>query len=170
VTTPSSYYDELVPGTTKTYRGGAWELEAGRLPDGRYAVDHYSSAAPRRQRRYFATRHAAFGYAARGLRLRASLRRKGEAHDTEDADPRTCAADPGARPRARARRRSPPAGSGVAWAQITDAIVDRAAPYRAPFSLLPTGASETAIRRHYAVALERPAGTLELRLEGGSDA
>lgn len=54
----SGYYDEFV-GATVTRQVGGWELEYGQLPDGRWAVDYYSAAAPRKQRHYFDQEHEA---------------------------------------------------------------------------------------------------------------
>ena len=47
----SGYHDPLC--LIETLRGGAWTLDIGRLPDGRFAVDHFSAAASGYQRLYF---------------------------------------------------------------------------------------------------------------------
>lgn len=52
--TASGYHDTFISGVSHR-RVGAWELELGQLPDYRWAVDHYSDAAPRKQRVYFDT-------------------------------------------------------------------------------------------------------------------
>lgn len=49
----SGYYDDLLGPPDGARRVGAWYLEYGQLPDGRWAVDYYSDAAPRKQRHYF---------------------------------------------------------------------------------------------------------------------
>ena len=59
--TASSYYDSAVYVGEENI--GAWRLVVGELPDGRYCVDHTSTAAPRVQRLYFDTRQEAIDYA-----------------------------------------------------------------------------------------------------------
>jgi hypothetical protein len=49
--TPSGYHSETRP--IETFRGGAWTLDLGVLPDGRFALDHSSIASSHRQRLYF---------------------------------------------------------------------------------------------------------------------
>jgi hypothetical protein len=57
----SGYYDHARPIAEGTV--GAWTLCVGTLPDGRYAVDHYSRADGRKQRLYFSDRAEALTYA-----------------------------------------------------------------------------------------------------------
>lgn len=63
----SGYYDEITH--VEDHAVGAWQLEVGRLPDMRYAVDHYSRADGRKQRLYFNTYVEAHNYATTFGRL-----------------------------------------------------------------------------------------------------
>ena len=57
----SGYYTESEYVTA--YEVGAHRMEVGKLPDGRYAVDHTSLASPRITRSYFDSEQEARAFA-----------------------------------------------------------------------------------------------------------
>lgn len=49
----SGYYAPLT--VHETLSKGAWRVEIGQTPDGKWVAEYHSTASPRYQRQYFAT-------------------------------------------------------------------------------------------------------------------